>query len=192
MIKSNWRFERDAPTAGFTACFRAPQAKRWAYGGRVPRRLWTALAWLMPAFLIGCVTAPLYEASVTAPAQGAAIRAWSSVPEGWARKSLGTCVEMVDDRLLFDGLRATDQAQFDTGALVDPGVRTLTVSATDWGPINYTGRGKLTATLKPGHTYLLKAERTESLITLWLEDLETREAVSERVTVKASSWAKFP
>ena len=24
----NWRFERDAPTAGFTACFRAPQAKR--------------------------------------------------------------------------------------------------------------------------------------------------------------------
>ena len=35
----NQRFERGAETAGFAACFRAPQAKRWAichlgsYGG---------------------------------------------------------------------------------------------------------------------------------------------------------------
>lgn len=166
--------------------------KRRAYGGSVLRRLWMALIGLMPAIFIGCATAPLYEASVTDPGQGAILRAWSSVPEGWARKSLGTCVEQVDDRLLFDGLRASDKAQFGTGVLVDPGVRTLTVSATYWGPINYTVRDKLTATLKPGHTYLLKAERTESLITLWIEDLETHEAVSERKTIKASSWVKFP
>lgn len=151
-----------------------------------------ALIGLMPAILIGCATAPLYEASVTDPAQGAVLRAWSSVPEGWTRKSLGTCIELVDDRLLFDGLRASDEPQFGTGVLVDPGVRTLTVSATYWGPINYTGRGNLTAIIEPGHTYLLKAERNETLITLWLEDLETHEAVSERMTVKASSWAKFP
>ncbi len=27
-IKPNKRFEKDAPTAGFAVCFRAPQAKR--------------------------------------------------------------------------------------------------------------------------------------------------------------------
>jgi hypothetical protein len=158
----------------------------------VLRMLWIALVCLLPAFLIGCATAPLYEASVTAPDQGAVIRAWNSVPEGLARKSLGTCVEMVDGRALFDGLRATDQAQFGAGALVDPGLRTLTVSATYWGPVNYTGRGKLTVTLKPGHTYLLKAERSESVISVWLEDMETQEVVSERISVNASSWVKFP
>lgn len=156
------------------------------------RKLWIALFALMPAVLIGCATTPLYEASITDPAQGATLRAWSSVPEGLARKSLGTCVELVDGRLLFDGLRASDEAQFGAGVLVNSGVCTLTVSATYWGPINYTGRGNLTATLEPGHTYLLKAERDESLITLWLEDLETRELVSERMTVKASWWIKFP
>ncbi len=30
MYMPNKRFERDAPTAGFAACFRAPQAARWA------------------------------------------------------------------------------------------------------------------------------------------------------------------
>lgn len=30
VVAPNKRFERDAPTAGFAACFRAPQAKRWA------------------------------------------------------------------------------------------------------------------------------------------------------------------
>ena len=29
-VMANNRFERDAPTAGFAACFRAPQAKRYA------------------------------------------------------------------------------------------------------------------------------------------------------------------
>jgi hypothetical protein len=29
----NERFEWDAPTAGFAACFRAPQAARWAPTG---------------------------------------------------------------------------------------------------------------------------------------------------------------
>ncbi len=33
-INPNNRFERDAPTAGFAACFRAPQAKRYARNNR--------------------------------------------------------------------------------------------------------------------------------------------------------------
>jgi len=148
-----------------------------------------ALIGLMPPILIGCVTVPLYQASVTDPAQGAVLRAWSSGKTA----TFGTFIELVDDRLLYDGLRASDEAQFGTGVLVNPGVRTLNVAATYWGGlINYTGRAKLTATLESGHTYILKAERTGTLITLWLEDQETHEAVSEGITAKASRWIKFP
>lgn len=35
-FQANNRFEWDAPTAGFAACFRAPQAKRWASQATTP------------------------------------------------------------------------------------------------------------------------------------------------------------
>jgi hypothetical protein len=131
--------------------------------------------------LMGCATAPSYQANATDPSQGAILRAWTSGQ--WAFFTY-TQIEKVD------GLHLSIWSQSGSGSLVDPGVRTLNAAGTYVGGFGGrdTGRVELTATLKPGHTYVLKAERSANLMTLWIEDQQTHEAASERKATSTTHW----
>lgn len=76
-------------------------------------------------------------------------------------------------------------------ALVDPGTRTLTVSGHHFRfriiGLEDLGRVELNATFQAGHAYQVQLERKKKRMTFWVEDLDTHEAASERVSAKATT-----
>lgn len=145
------------------------------------RRLLISVIGMLAVILMGCATVRSYQANATDPSQGAILRAWAS---GQWDFFTYTQIEKVD------GLHLSIWSQTGSGSLIDPGVRILTVAGTYAGGFGRrdTGRAELTATLKPGHTYLVKAERNGELMTLWVEDQETLEVVSEKKTTSTTHW----
>jgi len=131
-----------------------------------------------------CATTPSYQANATKPGQAAILCAWASGQWGFFTY---TQIEKVD------GQHLSIWSQTGPGSMVDPGVRVLSVAATYVGGFGGrdTARVELTATLKAGHTYLLKAERSDKLMTVWLEDQDTHEAASERKTSSTTHWIQW-
>jgi hypothetical protein len=134
--------------------------------------------------LAGCTTMPSYQAKATNRSDGAVVSSWSS---GTFMFFTYTEIEKVD------GLRLSAWSQASGGWLVDPGLRVLSVAGTyaGWSPGRDTGRVELVVTLKAGHTYLVKAERSGEIMTLWVEDQETREVVREKRSTKTTHWIKW-
>ncbi|MCO5762107.1 MAG: hypothetical protein NHG36_11430 [Chromatiaceae bacterium] len=139
---------------------------------------------MLAAFLAGCAATPTYQSSATEPGQAAILRAWSSGK--WAFFTY-TQIEKVDGRHL------SIYTQTWPGSMVDPGVRVLSVAGTYAGMFGErdTARVELAATLKAGHIYLLKAERSDHLMTLWLEDEDTHELASEKKTSGTTRWIQW-
>jgi len=137
---------------------------------------------ILPIILVSCATTPSYQAKAINRSEGAIVRGWSS---GTFAFFTYTEVEKVD------GQRLSIWSQ--GGCLVDPGLRVLSVAGTyvGWFGGRDTGRVELTATLKSGHTYRVKAERSGESMTLWVEDQETHEAASERQSTNTTHWIKW-
>lgn len=137
---------------------------------------------MLPTILAGCATTPSYHASIADRSQGAIIRAWSS---GTFAFFTFTALEKVD------GQRVSIWSP--ERLLVDPGLRVMSVAGTYVGAfgVRDTARVELTATLEAGHAYVLKAELSEKLMTLWIEDQDTRELVSEKKTSGTTRWIQW-
>jgi hypothetical protein len=134
--------------------------------------------------LAGCATAPSYQAKAIDRSDGAMVRGWAS---GTFAFFAYAEIETVD------GLPLSIWSQTGGGWLVDPGVRLLGVAGTYVGLFGErdTGRVELEATLRAGRSYRVKAERDGENMTLWVEDVETREPVSERRSARTTRWIKW-
>lgn len=134
------------------------------------------------AILAGCATTPSYRASVADESRGATVRAWSS---GTFAFFTYTAIERVD------GQRVSVWSQ--ERLLIDPGMRVLSVVGTYVGAfgVRDTARLELAATLQAGRAYMLKAELSDKLMTLWIEDQDTRELASEKKTSVTTRWVQW-
>ena len=148
------------------------------------RNLLLLIALVLPIALVGCASSEQYHANVVNSGEGAMLRNWSS---GAFAFFTYTEIERVD------GVGLSKWVQDGPGSLVDPGLRTLSVAGTYVGAFGKmdTGRAELSAILKAGHSYQVKAERSENKMTLWLVDMETSSVVSERKTVETKRWIKW-
>jgi hypothetical protein len=146
--------------------------------------IWVVL--MLPNILVSCATAPSYQAKAIDRSEGAVVRGWQS--DGRFAFFTQTQIEKVD------GLRLSGWSQAAGGALADPGVRVLSVSGTYASDLvggRDTGRVEITATLKAGHTYRVKAECSGKVMTFWVEDGETHEAASERQSTNTTHWIRW-
>ena len=148
------------------------------------RNLMLRIALILPMILVGCASSEQYRANALNASEGAILRNWAS---GTFAFFTYTEIEKVD------GVSLSKWVQDGSGSLVDPGVRTLSVAGTYVGALGKmdTGRTEFSVTLEAGHSYQVKAERGESQMTLWVEDLQTSMAVSERKTVETTRWIKW-
>lgn len=140
---------------------------------------------VMPAIILpGCATTPSYEAKVINRGDGAIVRGWES---GAFVFYTYTEIEKVD------GLRLSIWSQIGGGWLVDPGLRVLSVAGTYVGGFGErdTGRVELKATLKAGHSYRIKAERSGEHMTLWVEDEVMNEVVGEKRSTNTTRWKRW-
>ena len=148
-------------------------------------KLLTSVIVLPTIIFAGCTTGPMYQAKATNRSDGAVVRGWKS---GGFMFFTYTEIEKVD------GLRLSARSKVGR-ALVDPGLRVLTVAGTYAGGFGgverYTGLVELDATLKAGHSYRVKAERSGERMTLWVEDEEMHEVVSERQSTDTTHWIKW-
>ena len=147
-------------------------------------KLLISLVVLPTIILAGCATTPSYQAKAVNRGDGAIVRGWAS---GNFIFFTYTEVEKVD------GLRLSIWSQVRGGWVVDPGLRVLSVAGTYVGGFGGrdTGRVELNATLKGGHTYRIKAERSGELMNLWVEDEEMHEVVSEKRSTNTTHWVKW-
>jgi hypothetical protein len=137
---------------------------------------------VIPALILtGCATTPRYQAKAVDRSDWAIVRGWAS---GHFIFFTYTEVEKAD------GLPLSIWSQVGGGWLVDPGLRILNVAGTYAGGFGGrdTARVELTANLKAGHIYRIKAERGGELMTLWVEDEETNEVVSEKRSANTTHW----
>lgn len=133
--------------------------------------------------LAGCTSVPehpIYRAAVSAPQQGAVVRGqWS-----WATWRPIVIINQIE------GLPTDPWVSPRGTILVDPGIRTLTVTGHKPGfldPKDYLeGTVELKATLMPGRSYVVRFEIEEMLMTFWMEDEATHETVSERRSTNAT------
>lgn len=148
-------------------------------------KLLTAVIVFPAIILAGCTSTPNYQAKATTRSDAAIVRGWES--DGVISFTY-TEIDKVD------GLRLSVWSQTG-GALIDPGLRVLSVAgnyAGGFGGIErYTGRGELDVTLKAADSYRIKAERSGARMTLWVEDEETHEVVSERLTTNTIHWINW-
>jgi hypothetical protein len=146
------------------------------------KTLLIAMVAMLPSLLAGCATTPSYHANVADRSQGAMVRTWAS----------GTFAFFTFSALeKIDGTRVSIWSQ--EGLLVDPGLRVLSVAGTYVGAFGRrdTGRVELNAGLKAGHRYVLKAQLSDKLMTLWLEDQDTHELASEKKTSGTTHWIQW-
>lgn len=147
-------------------------------------KLLTSVIVLPSLVLAGCTTTPRYHAKATDRTDAAVVRGWKS---GGVMFFTYTEIERID------GLGVSTFSR--EKAMVDPGLRTLSVAGTYAGGIGgierYTARVDLNATLKAGHSYRVKAERSGELMTLWVEDEEMHEVVGERRSTNTTHWIKW-
>lgn len=140
---------------------------------------------VLPPFILGsCATTSCYQAKATNRSDGAIVHGWAS-----GKFIFFTYAEVEK----VDGLPLSIWSQVGGGWLVDPGSRVLIVAGTYVGGFGGrdTGRVELNATLKAGHLYRIKAEYGGDLMTLWVEDEEMQEMVSEKRSTKTTHWIKW-
>jgi hypothetical protein len=147
-------------------------------------KLLLLIALVLPISLAGCASSEDYHANVLNPGEGAVLRTWQS---GTFAFFTYTEIERVD------GVGLSKWVQDGRAGRVDAGLRTLSVAGTYVGAFGKmdTGRAEISATLEAGHSYQVKAERSDNQMTLWLEDLGTATLVSERKTVETTRWLKW-
>lgn len=139
---------------------------------------------LSTMLLGGCATTASYQAKAVNRDDGAYIRGWESGTFLYWTLTY-TEIEKVD------GLPLSAWSQVG-GVLVDPGLRVLSVAGTYAEGIGrVTGRVELDVTLKAGHFYRVKAERSGERMTLWIEDEVGNDVVSEKRTTKTTHWIKW-
>jgi len=145
------------------------------------RKLLFSVGVMSVIIVAGCTTTPSYQATAGNRRDGAIVHGWAS---GQFIFFTFAEVEKVD------GL---PRSKWSNSVLVDPGLRVLSVAGTYAGGFGGrdTGRVELNATLKAGHTYRIKAERSGELMTLWVEDEEMHEVVSEKRSTKTTHWIKW-
>jgi hypothetical protein len=138
-----------------------------------------------PAILLGgCATTASYQAKAVNRDDGALIRGWTTGTFLYWTLTY-TEIEKVDGLPLSTGARVG-------GALVDPGLRVLSVAGTyGRGSGRDTGKVELDVTLKAGHSYRVKAERSGERMTLWVEDESVNEVVSEKRSTNTTHWIKW-
>lgn len=138
----------------------------------------------LPVILAGCASSAHYHANVLDASEGAMLQNWSS---GTFAFFTYAEIEKVD------GIDLSQWVQDGPGTLVDPGPRILSVAGTYVGALGKmdTGRAELSVTLEAGHSYQVKAERGENVMTLWIEEMKTSMAASERKTVETTRWIKW-
>ncbi|MFZ5531585.1 MAG: hypothetical protein ACOY4U_11135 [Pseudomonadota bacterium] len=137
----------------------------------------------MPAILLaGCATTPGYHASFSDSGHAAIVRTWSS---GTFAFFTFTALEKVD------GQRVSIWSQ--EGLMIDPGQRVMSVAGTYVGAfgVRDTARVELTATLKASHKYVIRASLNEKRMTLWIEDQDSHELVSEKKTSGTVRWIQW-
>ena len=151
---------------------------------RMRSKLLITVVVMLPIILVSCATAPSYQAKAINRSEGSIVRGWASGRFAYFTR---TEVENVD------GQRLSIWSQVGGGPLVDPGLRVLSVAGTYTGLFGGrdTGRVELTATLKAGHTYRVKAERSGEIMTLWVEEQETHEVVSEKRSTNTTHWIQW-
>ena len=134
------------------------------------------LCLLVPAALVVGCRAPEYRATMTSSVEGAIIH---RVPIRHSFQKGGLCPHL--DRI--DGIRVY---HYPDTVLVDPGVRVLSVSSSQFWTIIFVDYAnvKLKAMLRAGHEYEPKAERKGDEVTFWVEDAGTHELASDRQTAK--------
>jgi len=136
---------------------------------------------ILAVVLAGCATDPQYQAAVRSLDEGAQVSgSMNSYP-------LVVKLQRVDGRRL-----GYWQEQSVKPVLIEPGTRLLTVHGEYVGlPLSGQGDAELKAILQAGHAYQLQVERNGRLLTFWVEDVATHEAVSDRQTTKASVYIPF-
>lgn len=77
--------------------------------------------------------------------------------------------------------------------MIDPGQRVMSVAGTYVGAfgVRDTARVELTATLKASHKYVIRASLNEKRMTLWIEDQDSHELVSEKKTSGTVRWIQW-
>jgi hypothetical protein len=135
--------------------------------------------------LAGCATEPAfqeptYQATVLSQSDGAIVRVSEEIKMGLFH-SMFMRIDKVDERSV--------SSEFWYGPiLLDPGMRVLSISGYyNRSILQDIGRVELNATFNAGHTYLIKAERNETLMTFWVEDEKTHDEVSKRQTTNVTT-----
>ncbi len=127
--------------------------------------------------VVGCATEPGYNASASNRIDAARVTALAGRPF-----FLMTTLERVDGVPIKHSQHGTFAS-----VLVDPGERKLTVMSS-FPSSPFKGKradAELTATLMPGHSYKLRAEKTNGLVAIWVEEAKAKKLVGVRQTVPA-------
>ena len=132
--------------------------------------------------LTGCATgstSPTYKSTVHSATEGAQVRGSRT----WGVfHSTAVIIERVDGCWLSPWNRTPTSL-----VLVDPGMRSLDVYGEYLHPfLKDVGQVELKAMLRAGHAYQIQFEQKERLMTFWVEDVATHEAVSERQSTNAT------
>jgi hypothetical protein len=151
--------------------------------------LWAATVVVFtPSSCASGPTYPVYVPTVLTAEEGARVGG-SNKMNIWSGCGTEVGLRRVDGCRMFRWI----QSRSDDVFLIDPGARLLTVYGIYSNSLT-TGIAEdvdLTAVLQAGHVYQLQLERMEELMTFWVEDVATHEAVSERLSKKATSHLKL-